>query len=278
MGEMLIWDGLQVNIPRTMEAVALDRGFIRLFGPELPTVEFRFGPEKSRFDSCKDGRRILQTAGLSQETIQPCNESWAHGLPGTLYNSSRLYLFQFNISRGIVAVLFSAIPSADMVKAIFTSLNWFLPASWRRWYCHDITFETPPNYALNKASFRPGRFHLTFTNGPGKLVFDRLAPANVLLENLSLMTWCGEHLRQGVHSGATIVPLSDTEVDVRQKSSFLYRTFPWLPGLTPPLKGKIRHLVGDNRILVVFEQGPDMPDATYQRIHSSYAITPSLKK
>ena len=47
---LLIWDGLQVQIPRTMEPVILDRGFIRLVGPELPTVELRFAPEKRPFD------------------------------------------------------------------------------------------------------------------------------------------------------------------------------------------------------------------------------------
>ena len=59
---LLIWDGLQVQIPRTMEPVILDRGFIRLVGPELPTVELRFAPEKRPFDPHKDPRRILRAA------------------------------------------------------------------------------------------------------------------------------------------------------------------------------------------------------------------------
>jgi hypothetical protein len=274
---MLIWDGLQMKIPETMEAVALDRGFIRLFGPELPTIEFRFGPEKQRFDPQKDGLRIPPAAALSTSTFQPCNELWVQSLPGSLFSSDRLYLFQFNTSRGIVAALFSTPPPAGLVKTIFTPLNWFVPIAWRRWCCHDITFETPPHYTLAKSIFRPGRFHLTFTNGPRKLVFDRLAPANVLLENINLWSWCREHLDKGNHSSATLLSHSDREVEVRQNPSFLHRIMPWLPGLRPPLRGKIRHLVEDNKILVVFEQGPDMADATYQRIHTSYATTSSHK-
>jgi hypothetical protein len=275
---VLIWDGLQVNIPEKMEAVVLDRGFIRLFGPELPTIDVRFGPEERRFDPQQDGLRILRAAGLPLETIQSCNAPWVDSLPGNLYNSSRLYLFQFDTSRGVVAALFSAPPPTGLVKALFTSLSWSVLASWRRWCCHDITFETPPYYALAKAIFRPGRFQLTFTNGPRKLVFDRLAPANVLLEHINLLSWCREHLRHGTPNSATILSRSATEVEVRQNPSFLYRILPWLSGLDPPLRGKIRHLVEDNKILVVFEQSPDMPDATYRKIHTSYATTPSFKK
>ncbi len=274
---LLIWDGLQVQIPRTMEPVILDRGFIRLVGPELPTVELRFAPEKRPFDPHKDPRRILRAAELSGQTLDPCGEPWAQRLPGNLYTSDRLSLLQFRDSRGLVAILFSAPPPPNMAQTILTSLHWVSPRTWRRWCCYDITFETPPDYALDKAVFRPGRFHLTFTHGPGKLIFDRLAPANVLLDHTNLVAWCRQYLGDGADSGTTIVSVGDTEVDVFTKPSYFYRTLPWLPGLHPPLRGKIRHVVEGNKILVVTEQGPEMTAATYHRILTSYAITPSLQ-
>ncbi len=270
---MLIWDGLQVQIPQTMEPATLDRGFIRLFGSELPTVDFRFGLEKGPFDRHKDGHRILRATGLAKETLEPCGEPWADGLPGILYNSSRLYVLQFRESLGVVAALFSEPPPPDMVRIIFASLNWFPPGTWRRWCCYDLTFETPPDYALHKAVFNPGNFHFTFTNGSRKLLFNRLAPANVLLADTNLVSWCKQNQRYALAGSTTILSVSDTEADIFIKPSFLFRTLPWLPGLGLPLRGKIRHVVEENKILMVAEQGPKMTDITYQRILAGYAIT-----
>ena len=67
MAMMLLWDGLQVQLPETMEPATLDRGFIRLAGATPPTVSLRFGPEKRPFDPQRDGRRLFRAAGLVQE-------------------------------------------------------------------------------------------------------------------------------------------------------------------------------------------------------------------
>ena len=272
---MLIWDGLQVQIPERMEPATLDRGFIRLFGSELPTVDFRFGPEKGLFDPHKDGHRILRAAGLAKEILEPCSEPWIDGLPGILYTSSKLYVLRFRASLGVVAALFSEPPPPDIVQTIFTSLNWFPPGTWRRWCCYDLTFETPPDYAIHKAVFNPGNFHFTFTNGSKKLIFDRLAPANVLLADTNLVSWCKENLRYA-SGDTTILFISDTEVDILTKPSFLFRTLSGLLGHGLPLRGKIRHVLEENKILVVAEQGPKMTDASYQRILAGYAITHSF--
>lgn len=273
---MLIWDGLQVQIPERMEPAILDRGYIRLFGEELPTIDFRFGAEKSPFDPHKDGRRILRAAGLAKETLESCSEPWTDDLPGILYNSSRLYVLQFRESLGVVAALFSEPPPPDMVQIIFTSLNWFPPGAWRRWCCYDLTFETPPDYAIHKAVFHPGRFHLTFSKGSRKLIFDRLAPANVLLANTNLVSWCKQNQRYAPAGATTILSVSDTEADIFIKPSFLSRTLPWLPGFGRSLRGKIRHDLEENKILMLAEQGPKMTDTYYQRILAGYAITQSL--
>ena len=273
---MLIWDGLQVQIPQTMEPATLDRGFVRLFGAKLPTVDFRFGAEKGPFDPVKDGRRILQAAELAKETLKPCGEPWTDCLPGILYNSSRLYVLQFRESLGIVAALFSEPPPPDMLQSLLKSLDWFPPGTWRRWCCYDMTFETPPDYTIHKTVFNPGRFHLTFINGPGKLVFDRLAPANVLLANTNLVAWCNKNQRYVFDSGITIISVSDTEADIVRKPSFLSQTLSWLPGLGLPLRGKVRHVLTENKILIVSAQGSEMTDETYQRLLTSYAITPSV--
>lgn len=277
---MLGWDGLQVQIPGAMEPATLDRGFIRLFGAELPTVSLRFGPEKRRFDPQRDGRRILRAAGLAQEPFAACREPWSRHLSGDLYSSSssRLYVLQCRESRGVVAALFSAPPPAAMAEGIITSLTWTSSDSWRCWSCYDIAFETPPGYELKQAVFRPGRFHLAFTKGRSVLRFDRLAPADVLLGDMTLSCWYRQYLLRDPGSQVTVIPRNDTAADCLRKPSFGYRTFPWLPGLRQPLRGRIRHIPEGNKILVLTAQGPHIAEAVYDRLHTSYAIIPSVKK
>jgi hypothetical protein len=275
---MLHWDGLQVRIPDTMEPATLDRGFIRLVGPGLPTVNLRFGPEKRRFDPQRDGRRILRAAGLAQEPLAPCRKPWAGQILGDLYScKDRLYVVQFNESRGVAAALFSASPPSDLAERIITSLGWTPFEKWRRWSCYDITFETPPGYELKKAVFQPGRFQLTFSKGSSVLSFDRLAPADILLGDMTLIAWCKQHLLRDISSETTILPRSGTEAECVRKPSFIYRFMPWLPGLSQPLRGKIRHIPEDNKILALTTQGRQMADVFYERLQTSYANIPPVK-
>ncbi len=271
---MLLWDGLRIQIPETMAPATLDRGFIRLVGSELPTVNLRFGAEKQQFHPHRDGRRILRASGLAEEPLEKCRKSWSAHLRGDLYCNSRLYIVHFTKSRSLVAALFSAPPPPGTVEEIFMSLAWTPTDSWRRWCCYDITFETPPEYLLSKAVFQPGRFGVTVSKGCSVLRFDRFAPANVLLGGLTLHSWCREKMCQEIGAEVTINPRSDTETDFSRSPSLAYRIFPRLPGLRQSLRGKIRHLVVGNKILVLTEEGPFEAELIASRLHSSYANFP----
>ena len=274
----LIWDGLQVQIPQKMEAVILDRGYIRLSGPEGMTIDIRFAAGQRPFAAGRDGKRIQKAAGLVPEVLARCKEPWADALPGTLFHSSRLFILQFQQTANIVAVHFSMAPPLPLVKELVTSLNWFPLAAWRPWSCYDITFQTPPDYRLKTVRFQPGRYHLGFISAGNKLIFDRLAPANVLLGKSSLVDWLQENLPHTARSATTILAESETEVDFMQPASSLYKIFPWLPGVHPPVAGKIRHVLESNKLLILFQQGQPLQEATCRRIHDSYASTPRLSK
>ena len=274
----LIWDGLQVQIPQKMEAAILDRGYIRLSGPKGPTIDFRFTAGQRPFSADRDGKRIQKAAGLVPEVLARCKEPWADALPGTLYHSSRLFILQFRQTASIVAIHFSMAPPLSLVKELVTSLNWFPLAAWRPWSCYDITFQTPPNYSLKTARFQPGRFHLGFTSAGNKLIFDRLAPANVLLGKSSLVDWLHNNLPCAARSTTAILAESKTEVDFMQPASSLYKIFPWLPGLRLPVAGKIRHVLESNKLLILSQQGRTLQNATCKRIHDNYASIPQLSK
>ena len=275
---MLIWDGLQVQIPKEMEPATLDRGFIRLVGSKMPTASLRFGHEKRRFDPRRDGRRILRAAGLPQEPLRKCEETWTRQIPGDLYRSSLLCVVQLSGSRAVVAALFSAPPPAGMAETILASLAWTPTEAWRRWHCYDITFETPPSYLLKTAAFQPGRFLLKFTKGRSELTFDRLAPASVLLTGMTFVTWCEQYISRNLGHTIKMHRRKDTEVDFETRPSLLHRLLPWLPGQRPPLQGKARHIPEENKVLILTEQGPPIPAEMSNRLHDNYAIIPPLKR
>ncbi len=186
---MLIWDGLQVDIPAGMEHVVLDRGFVRLADRDGHGVELRFAAEKSPFSPVRDGRRILRAAGLEQERLEICGEDWAAALPGTLYRASRLWILRFGDPPGLAAMLFPTPPPADLLRPLCLSLALTPATRWRQWSCYDIAFETPPGYLLGEAVFRQGHFRLQFRQGAATLTLERLAPADVLLDSRSLREW-----------------------------------------------------------------------------------------
>lgn len=277
---LLLWDGLQVQVPDKMEIAALDRGFIRLCGrgPETPSVEIRFGPERRAFRPHRDGPRILRAAGLPVDSLRICRENWTGLVQGDLYASSeRLYLLRFREAQGIVAILFSAPPPLDMVREIFISFAWIAPQYWRCWRCYDISFETPPGFGLVKAIFHPGRYRLSFAAHRSVLLFDRLAPADILLDTAPLNVWSQRYVEQNLGSGILTRAQSDVRVDLVRKPSLLYPMVPWLPGLRSSLRGRVRHTPSDNKILVLVGQGSPLPDEINRRIHDSYATIPSLQ-
>ena len=108
------------------------------------------------------------------------------------------------------------------------------------------------------------------------LCFDRLAPANVLLGEMSLIAWYRQHLLKDVDHQLMITARGDAQADFVRNPSFVSRMLPWLPGLQQPLRGKIRHLAEGNKIFILTEQGLPLSEAIAHRLHNSYANIPSV--
>lgn len=275
---MLLWDGLQVAIPAGMEPVILDRGFIRLAGLDYGSVELRFGGEKSPFSPDRDGRRILRAAGLGSEHLQPCDESWARSLPGSLYRTSRLFVLRFSQPRGLVAMLFPTPPPPGLLQPLCRSLAWTTMTQWRPWSCYDIAFETPPGYLLHQAVFRQGHFRLQFRKGGATLGFERLAPADVLLDGQPLLSRFERFLPAGSKQGYAMVTGDDREIVISRRPGFFGRLLAMLGVHVGTGRGLIRHVTEANRILIVTEEGTPLPEPDRQRLHASYAVIPAFKK
>jgi hypothetical protein len=275
---MLLWDGLQVAIPAGMEPVTLDRGFIRLAGRDCGSVDLRFGAEKSPFSPERDGRRILRAAGLGSQRLLPFEETWVRSLPGPLYRASRLFVLRFSQLRGLVAMLFPAPPPPDLLQFLCRSLAWIPATQWRSWSCYDIAFETPPEYLLHQAAFRQGHFRLQFRKGGGLLVFERLAPADVLLDGQPLRSRFERFLPVGAKQGYAMIAGDDREIVISRRPGPFGRFLAMLGVHARPGHGLIRHVTEANRILILTEEGKPLSETDRQRLHASYAVTTAFKK
>lgn len=273
MNEELRWDGLRCSIPAGMEPVILDRGFIRLAGPDQAAIDLRFGPEKSRFDPDKDGRRILKASGLEHEVLTPCREAWARDFKGDLLCCDRLCVLRFRETSGVAAVLFSTPPQPALLKDMMSSLAWTLPDAWRSWRCYDLQFETPPHAILTKAVFRPGTFHLEFAAGRSGLIFDRLAPANVLLAETPLHAWLKTFIQREHGRELFVTSVAAEQAEFGQQPTLARRILSWLPGSSGLIRGMARHDLEHNKLLVLTERGRPNPKPVFERLHSSYATT-----
>ena len=273
MNGELRWDGLRLRIPAGMEPVVLDRGFIRLSGSDQTAIDLRFGPEKSRFDPDRDGRRILKASGLEHEVLAPCNDAWTRDLKGDLLCCDRLCVLRFRETSGVAAVLFSTPPRPALLKDMMSSLAWTLPDAWRSWLCYDLRFETPPHAILSKAVFRPGTFHLEFAAGRSGLIFDRLAPANVLLADTPLHAWLTTFLRREHGRELFVTSVAAGQAEFGQQPTLARRILSWLPGHAGLIRGMARHDLTHNKILVLTQRGRPNPKPVFEQLYSSYATT-----
>lgn len=266
MNAELRWDGLRVMVPADWEPVVLDRGFIRLADQDGQSVELRFAPETKRFDPARDGRRLLRAAGLKQTALEPCREQWCREIHADVLHGDRLRVLRFRDT--VVAVLFSSLPPSEALRGLLTSLDWTPPDSWRDWACFDLRFETPPQALLARARFQPGAFRIGFTLGRSRLVFERLAPAEVLLAGKTLSSWLMSRLdrEHGLRPTLTAAGPDDVSFSTHPANNRFFSWLPWRPEL---LCGQARR--DHNKILILTAHGQALPAADFQRTVQSHA-------
>lgn len=275
MTDSLGWDGLRVNVPAGMEPVILNRGFVRLAGPDLPVLDLRFGPEKATFDPDRDGLRLLKASGIGDTRLTPFSAAWAQRLKGGVWAAPaaepRLFILLPTQRKAVLAALFSTPPQPALLRPVLESLEWTPPDAWRKWRCYDLRLETPPHAVLGKASFRPGAFRMEFSIARSRLVFERLAPASVLLAETSLEAWLEkknlrEHGREPSVSsnGSAQARFADPASPWRR----ILARLPFNPGL---IRGGVRLDEAGNKLLILTERGRLIPAPDFERIFAAYA-------
>lgn len=284
MTRELRWDGMRVDIPDGLEPAVLDRGFVRLVPdqraprggnaerPHAPEagLELRCGPAKSGFSPDRDGRRLLRACGV-EGSLTPFCPAWGAGreMWAGPDESPRLFVSLFD--DGVVAALFPSPPGPELLRTVLCPLDWTPPDAWRQWLCYDLSFETPPGAALTAASFRPGAFRLEFRQGGTTLTFERLAPADVLLNGEALDGWLRRYTLREHGSDMAITPLGPSEARFERPMPPWRRALPWLPAGPERLHGMVR--LTTNRLLVLTERGRPIPQPDFERIYASHCAS-----
>jgi hypothetical protein len=258
-----------------MEPVILDRGFVRLAGANLPVLDLRFGPEKAPFNPDKDGPRLLKASGIGGTKLSPFRASWARRLRGDVWaapsDGPRLFILHPTKKKAVVAALFSAPPPPDLLRPVLESLDWTSPDAWRSWRCYDLRLETPPHAVLGKASFRPGAFRLEFSIARSRLVFERLAPASVLLAETALESWLEKKILREHGRELSIDSSDPTQARFADPASPWRRILATLPFNPGQIRGGVRHDEAGNKILILTERGRLIPAPDFERTFAAYA-------
>lgn len=281
MTRELCWDGLRVDIPDAMEPAVLDRGFVRLvpvhrapgdgalYDLPAPTLDLRFGTATSPFSPDRDGRRLLKASGMAGGALAPFRPAWGNGRDLWIGPDDAPRLFVTLFRGGIVAALFSSAPDPELLRSTLGPLDWVAPDAWRSWRCYDLSLETPPGAALASASFRPGAFRLEFRLGGSTITFDRLAPADVLLNGDGLGEWLRRFALREHGKGLAVSAAGPSEASFERPLPAWRRAVPWIPAGPDRVHGRAR--LTANRLLVLTERGRPVPRPDFERMYASHA-------
>jgi hypothetical protein len=151
------------------------------------------------------------------------------------------------------------------------SLDWTPPDAWRSWRCYDLRLETPPHAVLDKASFRPGAFRLEFSIARSRLVFERLAPASVLLAETALEAWLEKKILREHGRELSVSSNDSTQARFADPASPWRRILARLPFNPGQIRGGIRHDEAGNKILILTEHGCLVPAPDFERTFAAYA-------
>ena len=98
----------------------------------------------------------------------------------------------------------------EFLPSLFNSLRDTPTDGPQFWALYDLTFTSPPSYALETYELKSGHIRLRFEQGRNALQVDRLSLAEMLLRNCTLPDWYREFFRKDIRH--TNVEIEDTTV------------------------------------------------------------------
>jgi len=299
-----IWNGLGLTTPDNWEPAALERDSLLLECDGRPVCELKWRTVQGTFSFEKHLKRLSKSnKGVAVQAIpeHATPEKWARGMERLAESGLRMQSFIWGEGehRGIGAALhnpatgmaalvqfFIAVDADESVaSAALPTLRDYSGGKTIPWAMFGLSARVPSRFLLDTFSFKPGHYCIRFWRpksekyagkvpvgkGPGThLVFERYAPASVLLKEKNLSDWTGETLDAApkMFSPMAAGPGSVAWNGV-DKTSLLRKVL----HREKHTRGKVRTTDVGNSILCVTADGViPVDDAQFNEIVASYEL------
>jgi len=297
---VLAWNGIRIAYPQSWEVTGIRDRYLMLEDREGPALDLRWevhdGAGKYGADLDQLARK-LQKSGLSIRPPDHFPIKWQspaawHTDPDAtpvpfVWSATPQgrdcigCLLRFPLP-GVTAVLrIHRDPTpANLSRAagIISSLKIFPEQGPVPWKIYDIAYSVPPLFRLSSFSLQPGHYRFIHAGKGVQLLYDRIGPASIVLQNSSLREWTARF--HGLKKS------SDFDADKEQESthSILWSTSrkrdPVPPsGLARFFRGARRWRgavwipPGKNMILAVTLSAASLPsDHLFHEVCSSYVL------
>lgn len=298
------WNGIGLTAPDGWEPAALERDGFLLEKDALPLCELKWNVIHGTFSFAKHLKRLTKRhkgvtmhAVPEQEVPAPWGESVTTlGKSGIRVQS---FIWRTRLHKGLGAALHNPATGLAALIQFFIHdeaaeteaarvLATFRDYSGGRtvpWAMFGIAARVPADFRLDTFSFKPGHYTVKFWRaksrkqgdklpagkGPGTaLVFERFAPASVLLKGTTLASWAGESMES---APPDTIPMVSGQNDVTwagiAKTSLLRKAL----RRERHVMGRVWTTEGGNAILGVSTSGSlAMQGQSFTDICESYAL------
>jgi len=252
----IVWNGLGLTTPPGWEPVAIERDGLTLAIGGAPVCELKWNCVVGSFSFDRHLKRLTRgNKGAALHGVEDGETppAWAAALESLADSGfrARSFIWRSGQGRGIGAALhtpgtglavlvqfFIGAESGETVAAeVLSTLRDYTAGQTAPWAMFGLSGRIPSTFVLDTFSFRPGHYRVAWWRprsgkragklppgkGPGThLVFERFAPASVLLKGTALETWVADNVDNAP------VPASRTQGfpvswDAMLKSSMLRR-------------------------------------------------------
>lgn len=269
-----------MQVPQDWDPLALGLAELRLGPPGESVVSVKWTPIRGGFSTKKHFKKVASAFAGNGEAVQ---EDWTPRVTGA-EREVLPYVWRTAGEKGVGAVVHDPVAGVGALFQARTddraaAASWLgslvlpRPGFAREFALFDIRAVIPGGYVLESFFFKPGHFGLTFGQGRGQLVLERLGPADVLLQFSTLALLAGARwpeLTLSVEPAPCVLPTGQG-LEWSAVPGFWGRLAAALLRKRPHSRLRVWREDETNRIMVAAERGSHPLDAVrFDRVCRDY--------
>jgi len=299
-----IWNGVGITTPDGWEPAAIERDGLVFENRDRHVCELKWNVVQGSFSFDKHIKRLTKghknaaLSGVGEDETPP---AWTAALNRLTQSGIRAqsFIWQTEVNRGIGAALhnpatglaaliqFFILDEQDETDAAATLASFRDYSSGKTvpWAMFGLKARVPAEFRLDTFSFKPGHYTVKFWRpknaknsgrlpagkGPGThLVFERFAPASVLLKHIAITDWTRQTMENAPPESVEIIANANTIYwNGTAMTSLLRRTL----RRAVYTQGTVWITDNGNALLSVIAHGTvPAPDAIFTDICESYEL------